>query len=102
MWDPETYVPRQEGYIYANFGRFYVEREGLLARNWQALEPDAQRAVLSRQWSGDISGYYPLTRKLAQKANFSPRPSEHDHYNQLLEQFNVVPLSYDEQERLKV
>jgi hypothetical protein len=40
MWDPETSITCQERHIYANFRRFYVEREDLLARNWQALESE--------------------------------------------------------------
>ena len=103
MWEPETFVSRQEGYIYANYGHFYVMREGVTARNWRELEAEAQDSVLSRQWSGDSSPYYyPLTRELAQRADFPPRPSELDHYNQLFQQFDIVPVAYDQQERLQV
>ncbi len=48
MWDPETSITCQEGHIYANFRRFDVEREDLLARNWQALEAEVYYGSLSR------------------------------------------------------
>src|SRR6266568_4162696 len=99
MWDldPETYV---DGYIYAtSYGHYTVMREGLAARNWQDLEAEARLEVWSRQWN--YSGYlYPLSRELAQKADFPPRPSELDHYNQLSRLFDIKPFAYDEQERL--
>jgi hypothetical protein len=101
MWDldPETYV---DGYIYAtSYGHYVVMREGLPARNWQDLEAEAQQEVYSQQ--GNYSSYlYPLSRELAQKADFPPRPSELDHYNQLSRQFDIRPLAYDEQGRLAV
>jgi hypothetical protein len=102
MWEPGTFVSRQEGYIYANYGHYYVMREGVTARNWRELEVEAQDSILSRQWSGDSSPYYPLTRELAQRADFPPRPSELNHYNQLFQQFDIVPVAYDQQERLQV
>jgi hypothetical protein len=103
MVDPETYA---DGYIHAtNYGHYVVTREGLAARNWQELEKEARQEVSSQAWSQqwDYSSYlYPLSRELAQKADFPPRPSELDHYNQLSRQFDIRPLAYDEQGRLAV
>lgn len=101
MWelDPDTYV---DGYIYAtSYGHYVVMREGLPARNWQDLEAEAQQEVSSQQWN--YSSYlYPLSRELAQKADFPPLPSELDHYNQLSRLFDIRPFAYDEHERLAV
>jgi hypothetical protein len=70
MWDPKTFVSRQEGYIYVSYGHAYVMRENLTARK----EQEAQDSIVSRQWSGDSSLYYPLTRVLAQRADFPRVP----------------------------
>src|SRR5260370_42406268 len=76
MWDPITYVLHERGYIYTNFGHCYVMRDGVNALNWQGLEAEAQRVVLSRQWSGDSSPYYPLTWDLLEKAEFARREQD--------------------------
>jgi hypothetical protein len=79
MWDPITYASRERGYIYEGFGHYYVMRDGenesswQVASNWQALEKEAQQEVVSRQWSGDDSPYYPLPWNLLEKAEFPPR-----------------------------
>jgi hypothetical protein len=76
MWDPITYIPRERGYIYAEFGHYYVMRDDGLASNWRALEAEAQQVVSSHQWGGDHSSCYPLTWDLLEKADFIPREQD--------------------------
>src|SRR5260370_3836200 len=76
MWDPITYTPHERGYIYVGFSHSHVMRDGANALNWKMLEGEAQQVVSSRQWSGDISPYYPLTWDLLEKAEFPWREQD--------------------------
>lgn len=76
MYDPMAHVPRERGYIYNQFGHYYVMRDGAYALNWKELEGEARHEVLSHQWSGDISSFYPLTWNLLEKADFPPREQD--------------------------
>jgi hypothetical protein len=105
MWDPETFVSPYEGYISYHRRHYYVKRDGVRARNWEALEAEAREAVSSNQseyWSLDLSGFYPLPRILADKADFPPRPNDVEHYQQLSQRFDTWPQDYDQQGRLIV
>jgi hypothetical protein len=76
MWDPVTHVERKRGYIHASYGHYYVMQGDEEALNWKELESEARREVVSRQWEGDISPYYPLSWELFAKAEFPPREQD--------------------------
>jgi hypothetical protein len=105
MWNPETFVNPYEGYISYRHKHYYVKRDGVRARNWEALEAEAREAVFATQaeyWSLDLSGFYPLLQSLADKADFPPRPSEREHFQQLSQRYDTWPKEYDSRGRLIV
>ncbi|QBD82432.1 hypothetical protein EPA93_43245 [Ktedonosporobacter rubrisoli] len=98
----DKYVPFEDGYIFADgAGGYFVMRQGMPARNWPELFLSAQKEVTqtdwekTHKWTETTKTYYPLSRELAQHADFPPRPTELEQYNQLNEQFPTVAIDYD-------
>ena len=78
LWDPTTFAPKSDYYIYTCFlGRCYVRNgKHQLALNWKKLEAETARSISSRGWVIGYGYMYPCTWEIAAKARFAQEPGE--------------------------